>query len=362
MTLKQPLFPMAQLRPDFIRAISCGLLLSAASCATIVTGSHDNVKIESDPAGAVFETNSGQRGTTPAVVTIADSEVLRVTVRQVGFADASAQLEPRMSGWVAGNLLLGGLIGLAIDFISGQFRTHDDRVFVKLVPGQSTLDPSREPVSPPAPSGGGTVVDASGTGVCVSPDGYIATAYHLVRTAKDISVRFADGTSARGRLENWDADADVAVLKVDRTSLTYLGGASREAVVAGARVFTVGFPAVQVLGREPKYSDGAVNSTTGIQGLDSYLQVSIPIQPGNSGGPVVTEQGEVAGIVVSTAAVLNFVKETGALPQNVNWASKFANVQKLFPAPPPLVPCQTHEQAVKRSMEAACFIQVREGG
>ena len=117
----------------------------ASSCATIITGSQDKVSIESDPPGAEFETSNGQKGTTPGVVTIADTETLSVTVTKPGFAPASSSLEPRMSGWVLGNIVIGGVIGIAIDLISGQWRTHDDRILVKLTAGDQHPSPAASP-------------------------------------------------------------------------------------------------------------------------------------------------------------------------------------------------------------------------
>jgi len=334
-------------------ALALTLIVLASSCATIVTGSRDNVSVESDPPGAQFETSSGQKGTTPAVVTVADTETLAVTVTKPGYAPGSASLAPRMSGWIFGNIVLGGVIGLAIDLISGQWRTHDDRIVVKLTPGDDH--------SPPvASTTDATIIDASGTGICVHPDGLVVTAYHLVRNAHEISIQFADGTSMRATLENWDANADVALLHVEKQLPSYLSPGVGTAITPGAHVFTVGFPVVELLGREPKYSEGAINSTTGIQGLEGFIQISIPIQPGNSGGPVITDAGALVGVVVSTAAISSFIRQTGTLPQSVNWASRFENAVHLYSAAPPLALTTSREGAVDRAMKSVCYIQVRE--
>jgi S1-C subfamily serine protease len=340
-------FPLARV------VIALTLIVLASSCATIVTGSRDNVSVESEPPGAEFETSSGQKGTTPAVITIADTETLSVTVTKPGYAPGSASLAPRMSGWVVGNVLIGGLIGLAIDLISGQWRTHDDRIVVKL-----TLGDDHSP--PVASTSDAAIIDASGTGICVHPDGLVVTAYHLVRNAHEISIQFADGTSTRATLENWDANADVAVIRVQHQLSSYLTPGAATAIAPGAHVFTVGFPVVELLGREPKYSEGAINSTTGVQGLEGFIQISIPIQPGNSGGPVITDGGELVGVVVSTAAISSFIRQTGTLPQSVNWASRFENAAHLYPAAPPRAPTTSRESAVERAMKAVCYIQVRE--
>lgn len=118
---------------------------SLTSCATIVTGSHDDVRITSEPPGAEYETNTGQKGITPAVVTVADSDTLKVSLKKAGYLPQSAELEPKMSPWIFGNILLGGIIGVAIDLISGEYRTHAGELVVHL-----TVDPNYKapPVSP----------------------------------------------------------------------------------------------------------------------------------------------------------------------------------------------------------------------
>jgi S1-C subfamily serine protease len=73
-----------------------------------------------------------------------------------------------------------------------------------------------------------------------------------------------------------------------------------------------------------------VSALSGIQDDASYFQMSVPILPGNSGGPVVNMHGEVVGIVTSTAVVEAFYALSGSLPQNVNWAPKSDYVRLMF--------------------------------
>ena len=80
-----------------------------------------------------------------------------------------------------------------------------------------------------------------------------------------------------------------------------------------------------------KYTDGSISSLSGIQGDATFFQISVPIQPGNSGGPLVNQEGNVVGIVTATAAVEAFYQATGSMPQNVNWAVKGAYASLLLP-------------------------------
>ena len=118
-----------KLAPIFLVA-----LLPLQACASIVTGSTDTVRISSSPSGADFRTNTGHQGTTPAEITIPDTVALTVTVSAPGHETTTTTLSSRMSGWFAGNLLLGGIIGGAIDLISGNWRTHDDELMIAMPP------------------------------------------------------------------------------------------------------------------------------------------------------------------------------------------------------------------------------------
>ena len=110
------------------------VLILACSCASIVTGSHDNVDILSLPSGAAFDTNTGHNGVTPASISIPDDVTLEVTYKMEGYQDARASLAPKMSGWFWGNILLGGIIGMIIDGISGNWRTHSGSLSATLIP------------------------------------------------------------------------------------------------------------------------------------------------------------------------------------------------------------------------------------
>src|SRR5207249_3907696 len=95
---------------------------------------------------------------------------------------------------------------------------------------------------------------------------------------------------------NRDAANDLAILKVEGKSRALPVAASR-IVQLGEPVFTIGFPNVALQGFEPKLTRGEVSSLAGIQDDPRYFQISVPVQPGNSGGPLVDSRGNVVGIV-----------------------------------------------------------------
>ena len=162
-----------------------------------------------------------------------------------------------------------------------------------------------------------------GSCFAVSPDGLILTNHHVIAGAELVQVTLSDGrTLSRAWVESDSASTDLALLKVEASGLEYLPLATLRSTEVGMEVFTMGFPAKGTLGSEPKFTDGTISSLSGVQGESSLLQTTVPIQPGNSGGPLVSHDGFVVGVVTSTAAVANFMSQTGALPQNVNWAVK----------------------------------------
>jgi S1-C subfamily serine protease len=177
----------------------------------------------------------------------------------------------------------------------------------------------------------GTVWDGSGSGFFISTNGYIATNYHVIEDASTIQIEY----NQNGEKKTFEASVvlsdkinDLAILEIsdegftDFESLPYeLNYAVQD---AGADVFTLGYPLADVLGEEIKYTNGAISSKTGIDGDITVYQISVPIQPGNSGGPLFNAQGNIVGI---TSARLN--KEMFQ-SENVNYAIKLSYLKNLI--------------------------------
>ena len=165
----------------------------------------------------------------------------------------------------------------------------------------------------------------SGTGFFITNDGYLLTNHHVVEGASHISIKIEKGWLS-AKVVKVDNQNDLAVLKVDGKFVALPVVSSRK-VGLGDEVFTVGFPQIDVQGVSAKYTKGNISSLTGIKDDLRKFQISVPIQPGNSGGPLVDEYGNVVGVVVQQLNALKLLKETGRIPQNVNYAvkSSFAN-------------------------------------
>ena len=168
-----------------------------------------------------------------------------------------------------------------------------------------------------------------GTGFAVSKN-IIVTALHVVGNKSNIKVCFDGRHWISAYLEKQSESLDIAILKVDQELKNYLPLVAEEAAYAGDRVFTFGYPIVQLLGSEIKYSEGAISSMTGLKDDQTLIQTTVPIQPGNSGSPLFNENGEVIGMLTSTAALPAFLKATGTIPQNINWAVKAEYISALM--------------------------------
>ncbi|MGL5002770.1 MAG: S1C family serine protease, partial [Casimicrobium sp.] len=146
-----------------------------------------------------------------------------------------------------------------------------------------------------------------GTGVVIVNDGTILTNLHVVLGAERIKITFADGHESPGIINGTRPEHDLAVLRarVIPDDLFAATMASTEKLKPGDHVFAVGFP----FGIGPSVSAGVVSglkrqfkSPEGGNSLTNLIQFDAAANPGNSGGPLVTAEGEVVGIVT---AILN---------------------------------------------------------
>jgi S1-C subfamily serine protease len=165
----------------------------------------------------------------------------------------------------------------------------------------------------------------------------------------------ANGNWEEARLSESSPANDVAMLKIPVQTPEFLALAPPRSAQVGQRVFTIGYPAVALLGMEPKFSEGTISALSGQGGERNLIQVTVPVQPGNSGGPLVNEAGQVLGLITSTAAILPFFRATGALPQNINWAINADFVRPLTVLQD-RAQTRTREAAIQQTLRALCFV------
>lgn len=145
----------------------------------------------------------------------------------------------------------------------------------------------------------------NGTGFFIDPRGYIVTNYHVVDLASEIEIDFIENgqkKSYKAKVISNDKDNDLSIIKIDDAKfITYPNlpyTIKTQKIDVGSSVFTLGYPmALSIMGDEIKFTDGKISSKTGYKGDTTTYQISVPVQPGNSGCPLFDYDGNIVGIV-----------------------------------------------------------------
>lgn len=174
------------------------------------------------------------------------------------------------------------------------------------------------------PTGGrassGNVIASSGSGVVVAPN-LVLTNDHVVSGCQQIKLT---DQQVAGRKIGGDSATDLALISTDLQQSEFVLFAPGSTARLGQDVVVAGFPFGDVLG-SLNVTTGSVSADSGPRNNRSLFQVSAPVQPGNSGGPVLDSNGHLLGLVVSRMADLPTLEQYGSLPQNINFAiSPFA--------------------------------------
>lgn len=167
----------------------------------------------------------------------------------------------------------------------------------------------------------------NGSGFFIDTSGVIATNYHVIKNAKQIEVCFIfRGVKKiyKANVISSDKTNDLAIIKIDDESFKHFKkipySFKNKVSEVGSSVFALGYPmALSTMGEEVKFTDGKISAKSGFMGDINTYQISVPIQPGNSGCPLFDSQGNVIGIINSKLT-------TG---ENVSYAIKSAYLNTL---------------------------------
>lgn len=210
-----------------------------------------------------------------------------------------------------------------------------------------------------------------GTGFIISSDGYILTSAHVLGKQKTATV-WLNGKRYEADLIYKEEDAaeddeqtkkmkkshnrqeamsaslnskdnrsiteelnqkDMALIKIKSPDQVFMpvSFAIDPAYSMGQDVYTIGFPLSNILGDKPRLNKGLISSPVGMKDNPNFVQMSAEIQPGNSGGPLLNEKGQVLAMVQMTLNPLSVLSRTGnALPQNVNFAVKTTLIREFL--------------------------------
>ena len=136
----------------------------------------------------------------------------------------------------------------------------------------------------------------SGTGFALTSDGYLVTSYHVIQGADSLLIEGHDRQRYHAEPVYSDVKHDLAILRITDKKFTGFGrlpyAVKSGQADLGERVFTLGYPREDVV-----YGEGALSARSGFEGDTAFYQVSIPVNPGNSGGPLLDERGNLIGVV-----------------------------------------------------------------
>ena len=177
---------------------------------------------------------------------------------------------------------------------------------------------------------------SSGTGYAISSNGYIVTNHHVTNGASSIKIRGVSGDFSKtynAKVIIEDKNNDLSIIKIDDPSFISLGTIpyviANRASDVGSSVFVLGYPLRATMGDEVKLTNGIISSKSGFQGDVTSYQITVPVQPGNSGGPLFDDKGNIIGIINA--------KHFGA--ENASYAIKASylmNLIDLMQTPPKL--------------------------
>ena len=219
-------------------------------------------------------------------------------------------------------------------------------------------NPPESQTQPPAKADSCKII-GSGTGFFITKDGYILTCLHVVQDGTRIEVYVGDKIYPASLIQS-DSNIDLAILKVNGSFQALAFSPNRSAKM-GQDVFSVGYPNPGLQGVSPKYTKGTISSLTGFQDDLRLYQISIPIQPGNSGGALLDEYGNILGVLVAMLCAETTFQMTGSLSQNVNYAVKSLYAQAMIDTVPEvagklLAPSKSKTDAIDHALQSTVMV------
>lgn len=182
----------------------------------------------------------------------------------------------------------------------------------------------------------------SGTGFVVSANGHIVTNHHVIDGCSDLKGNLTGEAAMVLRVVSSDANNDLALLQAPSTATFKEFARIRDrSIRSGDSVVAIGFPFHGLLTSDLTVTTGIVSSLSGMRNDSRFLQISAPVQPGNSGGPLFDTTGQIVGVVTGKLDGLRVAVATGSIPENINFAIKTGALRDFLDNS--VVPYQTAE-------------------
>jgi len=197
---------------------------------------------------------------------------------------------------------------------------------------------------------------STGTGFAISSDGIIVTNYHVIENADEINIKGINNDFSikmKAKVIAVDEKNDLALIKINDPLFKSIQNIpykiSNQTLEVSEPVNVLGYPLTATMGEEVKYTNGTISSKSGFKGDLTTYQISAPVQPGNSGGPVFDSKGDVVAIINA--------RHFGA--ENVSYAIKSMYLNILvqsLPTPPKILSPQIN-LAIKPMIEKIKLIK-----
>jgi S1-C subfamily serine protease len=187
---------------------------------------------------------------------------------------------------------------------------------------QPAQQPRNAASEAPAATPSTQMVNITGTGFVISNAGHVVTNNHVIKDCVgEIHGNFVGENFAPLRIVSTDETNDLALLQT-QGKFTRAAAIRGSGVHSGDSVVAIGFPFHGLLTSDLTVTTGIVSSLSGVLNDSRFMQISAPVQPGNSGGPLLDISGHVVGVVAEKLNALKIAKATGSIPENVNFAIK----------------------------------------
>jgi S1-C subfamily serine protease len=169
---------------------------------------------------------------------------------------------------------------------------------------------------------------SSGSGFAVSSNGHVITNYHVIEGCQNVKIHH-NGKSIPANVVTFDPQNDLALLKGNFRPSTVLPLSTNSPELL-QDVYVAGYPFGRKISTGVKVTKGIISSLTGIGNNFSNIQIDAALQPGNSGGPILDERGNVVGVAVAKLDVKKTLKNYGVIPENTNFGIKTSVVRSIL--------------------------------
>jgi len=182
---------------------------------------------------------------------------------------------------------------------------------------------------PPAHTADDPHGKSHGTGFFVNKNGTILTNYHVIDRASKIEATY-EGKSIPLSVKAVDQKKDLALLTSEAPHPHFIKFREGNPVRTGDGIIAAGYPLPTLLTDELRITDGTISAMSGLNNDPGKLQITAPIQPGNSGGPLLDTSGNLVGVIASKISDQAVVSKAGVIPQNINFAINISEVKSFL--------------------------------